>query len=69
MFKALVSTSFSINPISSSLVNPANSLSLGWQVTFLAMLNPEVNESKETDDTPVIKVLAITLVVCFLMAL
>ena len=52
VFKALVSTNFSINPISSSLVKPANSLSLGWQVTFLAMLKPEVNESKDTEDTP-----------------
>ena len=68
VFKAFVSTSFSIRPISSYLVKPANSLSLGWQVTFLAMLKPEVNESKETDETPVIKVLATTFLVCFLMA-
>ena len=67
VFKALVSTSFSINPISSSLVNPANSLSLGWQVTFLAMLKPEVNESKETEETPVINVFATTLSVKVLM--
>ena len=67
--KALVSTSFSINPISSSLVNPANSLSLGWQVTFLAMLKPEVNESKETEETPVINVFATTLSVKVLMHL
>ena len=68
-FKALVSTNFSINPISSSLVKPANSFKLGSQVTFSAILKPEVNESKETEETPVIKVLAMTLVVCFLMAL
>ena len=67
--KALVSTSFSINPISSSLVKPANSFNLGSQVTFLAMLKPEVKESNYTEDTPVIKVLATTVLVCFLMAL
>ena len=46
--KALVSTSFSIRPISSSLVKPANSFKLGSQVTFSVILKPEVNESKQT---------------------
>ena len=68
-FKALVSTNFSINPISSSLVKPANSFNLGSQVTFLAMLKPEVNESKETEETPVINVFATTLSVKVLMHL
>ena len=64
-----MSTSFSIKPISSSLVKPANSFKLGSQVTFSAILKPEVNESNDTEDTPVIKVLATTVLVKVLIVL
>ena len=46
---------------SSSSVKPAYSLKQAHDVTLRAILNPEIRESGDTDDTPVIKVWATTL--------
>ncbi len=54
----LVSTSCGIRAASSVSVKPAYSLKQAREVTLRAILNPEVRESRDTDDTPVIKVLA-----------
>ncbi len=53
------STSLGMRIQSSSSVKPAYSLKQSKDVTFNAILNPEVRESRDTDETPVIKVLAI----------
>ena len=53
---------------SSSSVKPAYSLKQALSVTLLAILKPEVRESRDTEDTPVMKVFAIELVVCDFIA-
>lgn len=57
------STSSKIRFLSSSSVKPAYSLKHSSEVTFRAILNPEVSESRDTDDTPVMKVFAMLLLV------
>lgn len=53
---------------SSSSVKPAYSLKQALEVTLRAILKPEVSESRETEDTPVIKVLAMVFFAKFFIA-
>lgn len=55
------STSCGIRAASSASVKPAYSLKQASEVTLSEILNPEVRESRDPDDTPVINVLAIQL--------
>lgn len=52
---------------SSSSVKPAYSLKQALEVTLRAILKPEVSESRETEETPVIKVLAMVFLQNFLL--
>lgn len=54
-----ISTSSGMSFLSSVSVKPAYSLKHSSEVTFSAILNPEVRESSDTEDTPVMNVLAI----------
>ena len=57
------STSSKIRCLSSSSVKPAYSLKQSLEVTLRAMLNPEVRESRDTEDTPVMNVFEMLLFV------
>ena len=63
-----ISTNSGISFLSSSSVKPAYPLKHSSEVTFNAILNPEVSESRDTDDTPVIKVFAMLFLVPALIA-
>lgn len=52
---------------SSSSVKPVYSLKQALEVTLRAILKPEVSESRETEETPVIKVLAMVFLQNFLL--